>query len=66
MYGSGTSRNGYWLYEHLAVQLEDCLGILHCLYKDKSNVRINVNHSYGHNQQKEDSLKVENMNCDYG
>jgi len=35
MYGSGASCDGYWFYEHLAVQLEDCLDVIQCLYKDR-------------------------------
>ena len=66
MYGSGTSLDDYWSYEHLAVQLEDCLDILQCIYKDKYKFKINVDHSCGHDQQKEDALKVESMNRDYG
>mmetsp|Transcript_19536 Transcript_19536/g.21850 ORF Transcript_19536/g.21850 Transcript_19536/m.21850 type:complete len:143 (-) Transcript_19536:600-1028(-) len=66
MYGSGASCDGYWLYEHFAVQLEDCLDVIQCLYKDKYDYKINVDHSCGHDRQKENALKVENMNHDYG
>ena len=64
MYGSGKDR--YWSYEHLVIQLEDCLDVLQCLYKDKFDIKINVDHSCGHDRQKEDALNVNRMNRDYG
>ena len=65
MYGSGQSKDGYWSYEHLVVQLEDCLDILQCLYGDQFDIRINVDNSCGHDRQKEDALNVNQMNWDY-
>ena len=66
LYGSSSSKDGYWSYEHLAVQLEDCLDVLQCLYKDQFDIKINVDHSCGHDRQKEDALNVNQMNRDYG
>ena len=58
---------GYWTYEHLVIQLEDCMDILTVLYPtDKYEIQTLVDHSSGHDRQHEDGLNVNGMNKYYG
>ena len=56
----GAAKDGYWSYEHLVCQLEDCQDVMRVLYSDFA-VRYNVDHSCGHDRQKEDGLNTNNM-----
>ena len=63
----GANKEGYWSYEHLIVQPEDCLDILKVLYSpEKYEFNILVDHSCGHDIQQLDGLNVKQMNCGYG
>jgi hypothetical protein len=63
----GANKQGYWSYEHLIVQLEDCVDVLKVVL-DLGNyeVRFMVDHSCGHDRQREDGLSVVQMNKEYG
>ena len=45
----GAAKDGYWSYEHLVCQIENCQDVLSALYKD-FDVRYNVDHSCGHDR----------------
>ena len=63
----GANNEGYWSYDHLVVQLEDCIDILKMLYStDKYEIQIMVDHSCGHDCQREDGLNIKTMNKSYG
>ena len=61
----GASKDGYWSYEHLVCQLEDCQDVMRSLYPNL-DVRYNVDHSCGHDKQSSDSLNVSRMKKNYG
>ena len=63
----GANKEGYWSYEDIIVHLENCLGILKTLFlPEVCAVQILVDHSCGHNRQREDILDVRSMNSGYG
>jgi hypothetical protein len=56
----GANNNGYWAYEHMVLQLEDCIDVLQCLYP-QYDVLFKFDHSCGHNRQCKDGLNVEKI-----
>jgi hypothetical protein len=60
----GANNDGYWAYEHMVLQLEDCIDVLHCLYP-QYDLLFMFDHSCGHDRQREDGLNVENMSRNY-
>jgi hypothetical protein len=61
----GASGEGYWVYEHMVLQLEDCTDCLKVLYPEHEFLFL-LDHSCGHDRQRDDGLNVENMNKSYG
>ena len=63
----GANREGYWTYDRLILQLEDCMDILKELY-DGNNYEFQflVDHSCGHDQQRPNGLNVREMNTMFG
>jgi hypothetical protein len=61
----GANNDGYWAYEHMVLQLEDCIDVLRCLYP-QYDVLFMFDHSCGHDRQREDGLNVKNMSKNYG
>jgi hypothetical protein len=61
----GANNDVYWAYEHMELQLEDCIDVLRRLYP-QYDVLFMFDHSCGHDQQREDGLNVENMSKNYG
>ena len=61
----GANAEGYWVYEHMVLQLEDCVDCLKVLYPEYDFIFM-LDHSCGHDRQREDGLNVENMNKSYG
>jgi len=49
----GTSNDGYWTYQHMVLQLEECIDILKHLFVAYSFLFI-FDHSCGHDKQRED------------
>jgi hypothetical protein len=61
----GANAEGYWVYEHMVLQLEDCVDCLKVLCPEIDFLFM-LDHSCGHDRQREDGLNVENMNKSYG
>ncbi len=61
----GAKAEGYWVYEHMVLQLEDCVDCIKVLYPEHNFICM-LDHSHGHDRQREDGLNVENMNKSYG
>ena len=61
----GVANEGYWNYEHMILQLDDCINVLKCLYPQYDFLFL-FDHSCGHDKQREDGLNVENMSKSYG
>jgi hypothetical protein len=53
------------VYEHMVLQLEDCVDCLKVLYPEIDFLFM-LDQSCGHDRQREDGLNVENMNKRYG
>ena len=64
-YGSGTAAKGYWDYEDLVIQFEDCVDVLKALYPDHDFL-FQFDHSGGHDRQPDDALSVSKLNLSYG
>jgi hypothetical protein len=61
----GTQEQGYWNYEHMVLQLEDCVDCLKVLLPEYDYLFL-FDHSCGHNRQRENGLNVERMLKSYG
>jgi hypothetical protein len=59
------SNEGYWCYEQMILQLEDCLDVLKTLYSHY-DLLILFDHSCGHNKQQPNGLNAQNMSTNYG
>jgi hypothetical protein len=60
----GASGEGYWVHEHIVLQLEDCIDCQKVLYPEQEFLFL-LDHSCGHDRQRDDGLNVENMNKSY-
>ena len=61
----GAQHQGYWTYEHFVLQCEDvadCISVLH----PEVSVHLCVDHSCGHDRQRDDGLNATKMNKGYG
>ena len=65
-YGYGAGKEGYWTYDHMAVQFEKCMDCIQALYPHFDTVWIFVDHSCGHDRGWEDGLIASNMSTTWG
>jgi hypothetical protein len=56
----GANNEGYWSYDHMVLQLEDCVDCLKVLAPHFDSLFL-FDHSCCHDKQREDGLNVENM-----
>ena len=61
----GSSGEGYWTYQHMVLQLEDCVDVLKAIFPMYAFLFL-FNHLCGHDKQREDGLNVEKMTRSYG
>jgi hypothetical protein len=61
----GSKGEGYWSYEHMVILLEDCIDCLKVLYSQYDFVFL-LDHSCGHDRQREDGLNAGKMNKTFG
>ena len=61
----GASNSGYWTYDNFVLQCEDVHDCLSVLYPN-IEFHLCVDHSCGHNRQRDDNLDASNMNKRYG
>jgi hypothetical protein len=59
------SNKGYWNYDRMVLQLEDCVDVLKCLYPHYEFLFL-FDHSCGHDKQQPNGLNAENMLKNYG
>ena len=59
----GAKKDGYWSYENLIIQSEDCIDVTKGVYGDKFILQFGVDHSCGHDRQCENGLKTECDEC---
>ncbi len=61
----GADSDGYWNYNHMVLQLEDCADVLNHLYPQYDYLFL-FDHSSGHDKQREDGLNVKKMTKSFG
>jgi hypothetical protein len=61
----GIAGQGYWDYNHMALQLEDCADVLKALYPEYDYLFL-FNHSSGHDKQRPDGLCASRMTKGFG
>ena len=61
----GANSEGYWSYQHMVLQLEDCVDVLAVLFPQYEFLFM-FDHSCGHDRQKEDGLNVTRMTKSFG
>jgi hypothetical protein len=61
----GQHADGYWTYQHMMLELEDCVDILNVKYP-QYNFLFLFDHSCGHDRQREDWLNVKKMSKSFG
>jgi hypothetical protein len=66
----GASSKGYWRYEHMVLQIEDCNDVLKVLmdkvWKQQYEIHFMLDHSQNHNKHTPDGLNAKAMNSGYG
>jgi len=62
----GQNLQGYWTYEWMVIQLEDCIDVLQALHGDEHDHFFMFDHSNGHDRKKPDGLNAKAMNKGYG
>ena len=61
----GQNNDGYWSYQHMVLELEDCVDVLNVKYPQYDFLFL-FDHSCGHDRQREDGLNVEKMSKSFG
>ena len=61
----GASAEGYWTYDSMVLQLEDCADVVKTLYPQYDFLFL-FDHSCGHDRMPDDALRVDGMNKGYG
>lgn len=61
----GVSKEGYWTYDRMVLQLEDCIDVLQVLHPQYDYVFL-FDHSCGHDRQRPDGLNPHTLNKGFG
>jgi DNA-binding transcriptional regulator YhcF (GntR family) len=61
----GAHNQGYWDYDHMIIQFEDCIDVVKTLHPEFDFVFL-FDHSCGHDRQRADGLSVPNINKTHG
>ena len=56
---------GYWSYEHMVLQIEDCLDVLHVTHPHFDYLFL-LDHSNGHDRLQPDGLSLSKINIKFG
>ena len=62
----GNSKDGYWSYEDMVLQLEDCVDVLKAINGDKYDYCFLFDHSNGHDRLRPDGLNINKISKYYG
>jgi len=57
----GANNQGYWDYDHMIIQFEDCIDVVKTLYPEFDFIFL-FDHSCGHDRQRPDGLSVPKVN----
>jgi hypothetical protein len=61
----GANNQGYWDYDHMIIQFEDCIDVVKTLHPEFDFVFL-FDHSCGHDRQRPDGLSVPKANKTFG
>ena len=61
----GQNKDGYWTYDRMILQLEDCIDVLKVLFPDFDFIFL-FDHSNGHDRLQSDGLSITKINVGYG
>jgi hypothetical protein len=64
-YGASDAAKGYWCYEWMVLQLEDCIDVVQALYPMYDFVFM-FDHSCGHDRKRPDGLGANDLNKGFG
>ena len=64
-YGNSDGKEGYWNYDHLIVQLEDCIDVMLALNGNKYDYLFLFDHSSGHDRMRDNAKNVNRMNIGF-
>lgn len=62
----GHNQDGYWCYDTMVLQFEDCVDVLRRLFGDQYEYIFYFDHSSGHDKLRPDGLNVNDMNKGFG
>ena len=62
----GANNEGYWTYDDMIMQVEDCIDCLKVINEDKYQYLFLFDHSNGHDRAAPDALKAELIRKNYG
>jgi hypothetical protein len=61
----GANNQGYWDYDHMIIQFEDCIDVIQTLHPEFEFI-FHFDHSCGHDRQQLDGLSVPKVNKSFG
>jgi hypothetical protein len=61
----GANNQGYWRYDHMILQFEDCIDVVRTLWPEFEYVFL-FDHSCGHDRQRPDGLTTTGLNKGFG
>jgi hypothetical protein len=61
----GANNQGYWDYDHMIIQFEDCIDVVKTLHSEFDFMFL-FDHSCGHDRQRPDGLSVTKINKTHG
>ena len=62
----GASKEGYWTYEKMVLQLEDIMDVLHYFFEDKYQFVFLFDHSNGHDRLQPNGLSCTKIRKNWG
>jgi hypothetical protein len=62
----GKNKEGYWNYNYMVIQLEDCVDVVKALYGDQFEYVFLFDHSCGHDKKRANGLDASSMNSGFG
>ena len=65
-YGNREGKEDYCTYEHMVIQLENCMDVLHITNGYRYSYIFLFYHFCGHDRMSEDSININRTNIEYG
>jgi hypothetical protein len=64
-YTLGVTAQGYWTYDHMVLQFEDCVDVVKVLYCEFDYIFL-FDHSCGHDRKRSDGMCVDSIRKGFG